>query len=60
MTHTGGQPDPDIRTEPLEATDPPAPEPDARRDADEVEAARPRPDKDPETQEDTASGGPAD
>ncbi|MHA7985255.1 hypothetical protein ACX9R5_05540 [Rathayibacter sp. CAU 1779] len=59
MTDTGGQPDPDIRTEPLEATGR-TDEADGNENAEDVEAARPRPDKDPETQEDTASGGPAD
>jgi len=77
MSDTEGQPDPDIRTEPLEGTEhlertesseatetsagtpvsPGHPGSDLR-DLDEVEKAdRPRPDKDPETQEDTASGG---
>ena len=69
MSDTNGQPDPDIRTEPLEgsersddgmhdATTSTAGE---NRAADQVdEEDRPRPSTDAETSEDTSSGGPAD
>ena len=62
MSDTEGQPDPDIRTEPLEgASDSPDRPESNKRDPDQSdETDRPRPDKDPETEEDTASGGPAD
>lgn len=78
MSDTNGQPDPDIRTEPLEesrlagragdvgardAADASATTstPEQNKAADRVEdEERPRPSTDAETQEDTASGGPAD
>ncbi|MGA0568073.1 hypothetical protein ACO2Q7_12125 [Rathayibacter sp. KR2-224] len=68
MSDTNGQPDPDLRTEPLEGE--PLPDqhvPAKTSTAEENQAAdqvdeedRPRPSTDAETQEDTVSGGPAD
>ena len=70
MSDTNGQPDPDIRTEPLEGSersgvvareDATTSTADANRAADQVdEEDRPRPSTDAETSEDTSSGGPAD
>lgn len=54
MSDTNGQPDPDIRTDPLE--DEAATDADGRVD----DGNRPRPSTDAGTEEDTASGGPAD
>ena len=70
MSDTNGQPDPDIRTEPLEGSersdvvareDATTSTADEKRAADQVdEEDRPRPSTDAETSEDTSSGGPAD
>jgi hypothetical protein len=65
MSDTNGQPDPDIRTEPLESEsrndDATTSTPEENRAADQVdEEDRPRPSTDAETSEDTVSGGPAD
>ena len=74
MSDTNGQPDPDIRTEPLEGSersgdgtrdgtrdDATTSTANENRAADRVdEEDRPRPSTDAETSEDTSSGGPAD
>ena len=65
MSDTNGQPDPDIRTEPLEgesrSDDATTSTPEENRAADQVdEEDRPRPSTHAETSEDTVSGGPAD